>query len=346
MIINEKFIFEDECGKVYEYTLKNDNNVEVTVLNLGGIITGIYTPDKNGTLENIVVGWKDYEGYKNDNGYTGALVGRTAGRIADGKVKLNESVFELSKNSGNNTLHGGNIGFNKKIWNVSKINESEKVGLVLETISKDGEEGYPGNVNIKVIYSLNNNNELSIEYYGTSDEDTLFNMTNHSYFNLSGDLKRSILDQVLTVKADKIGEIREDGALSGKVMDVKDTEFDFNTSKTIGKDINGEHNQIKLGNGYDHPWILNKNEDFNVRLEDNESGRVMEVYTDREAVVIYTTNYPEDNKELYSGGFLKKNYAICFETQNMPIGENETFLEGSILRKGTESKSKTIFKFS
>lgn len=171
-------------------------------------------------------------------------------------------------------------------------------------------------------------------------------MTNHSYFNLSGNLKRSVLDEFLTIKSNKFAAITEDGALSGKLIDVNGTEFDFNYPKEIGKDINGEHNQLKLGNGYDHPWSLEKNNNVKVRLEDKGSGRSMEVYTDREAVVVYTTNYPEDNKELYSGGFLKKNYAICFETQSMPIGKNETFLDGSILRKGEEYKAKTIFKFT
>ena len=346
MRINEEFVFEDKNGKVYEYTLRNDKNIEVKILNLGGIITGIYVPDRNGILENIVVGWKNYKDYTWDSGYTGALVGRTAGRIADGKITINKENFQLSKNSGNNTLHGGNIGFNKKLWNVTKYNDQDEVGLILESVSKDGEEGYPGNVILKVKYSLNNNNELSIEYYGTSDKDTLLNMTNHSYFNLSGNLKRSVLDEFLTIKSNKFAAITEDGALSGKLIDVNGTEFDFNYPKEIGKDINGEHNQLKLGNGYDHPWSLEKNNNVKVRLEDKGSGRTMEVYTDREAVVVYTTNYPEDNKELYSGGFLKKNYAICFETQSMPIGKNETFLDGSILRKGEEYKAKTIFKFT
>ena len=170
-------------------------------------------------LENVVVGWKNYEDYTWDSGYTGALVGRTAGRIADGKVTINKKNFELSRNSGNNTLHGGNIGFNKKLWNVTKYNDEDEVGLILESASKDGEGGYPGNVILKIKYSLNNNNELSIEYYGKSDKDTLLNMTNHSYFNLSGNLKRSVLDEVLTIKSDKFAAITEDGALSGGRID-------------------------------------------------------------------------------------------------------------------------------
>lgn len=345
MIIEKKLSFIDKNNEIYEYTLKNNNGMRVNILNLGGIITGIYIPDKNGVVENVVVGWKNHEEYKDDNGCTGAIVGRTAGRIADGKITISGTSYDITKNSGKNTLHGGNIGFNKKVWNASTFESEEKVVLVLETLSEDGEEGYPGKVNVSVRYSLNNENELSIEYCGTSDKDTLLNMTNHTYFNLSGDLKRSVLDQVLTIKGSNIGGLREDGALSGEVIDIKGTEFDFNSPKEIGRDINGEHKQLKLGNGYDHPWILDKGNQVKAKLEDRESGRSMEVYTDREAVVVYTTNYPVDNKELYCGGFLKEKYGICFETQSMPIGENEAFIEGSILKKGEEYKATTTFKF-
>lgn len=344
MRINKRKAFLKEKKEIFEYSLSNNKGIEINILTLGGIITDIKVPDSNGIVENVVVKWKDLNDYIDDSGYTGAIIGRNGGRIADGKVTIGDKTYELTKNQGVNILHGGNNGFNKKIWKDSIFENDSVVSLILETYSDDGEENFPGNLKVKVVYSLNNENEFSINYYGISDKDTILNMTNHSYFNLSGDMKRNILDENLIVSSDKIGAIRQDSALNGDLINVKDTPFDFNRSKKIGEDIQGEHEQLVLGNGYDHPWVLNQGDGYNIKLEDDISGRVMEIYTDRKAAVIYSTNFPAD-KELFTGRKLSKNDAICFETQNLPIAEDCKFIEDSLIKEGQEYRTTTMFKF-
>lgn len=346
MKVEKRLLVEKQGREIYEYNLVNDNKLEIKIINLGAIITDILVPDSFGSVENVVVKWKDTLDYIEDGACTGAVVGRTAGRIADGMALIDGKLYRFSKNQGVNTLHGGKDGFNKKIWDGSLEKGHDEVSVTLDTFSEDGENGYPGNVKIRVKYSLNNENEFKIEYHGLSDKETLINLTNHSYFNLSGNLKTDILKEKLTIKSSNIAAIREDSAVSGEIISVKDTPFDFRAPKKIGKDINSNHKQLILGNGYDHPWILDKSEGPDVILEDEISGRKMEVTTDREAVVIYSTNYPEQKKKLFNGGTLQKNQAICFETQNLPIGKDETFIEGSIVKAGEEYSAITILKFS
>lgn len=345
MKVEKKLLVEKQGREIYEYHIVNDNKLEVKIINLGAIITDILVPDSFGTVENVVVKWKDTLDYIKDGACTGAVVGRTAGRIADGIASIDGKLYRFSQNQGVNTLHGGENGLNKKIWDGFLEDRCDEVSVILETFSEDGENGYPGNVNIRVKYSLNNKNEFKIEYHGLSDKDTLINLTNHSYFNLSGNLKTDILNEKLTIKSSNIAAIREDSAPSGEVISVKDTPFDFEVPKKIGKDIKVNHKQLILGNGYDHPWILDKSEGPDIILEDEISGRKMEVTTDRDAVVIYSTNYPEQQKKLFNGGTLQKNQAICFETQNLPIGKDETFIEGSLVKAGEEYRAVTIFKF-
>lgn len=344
MRIYKKEINLKDNNKILQYSLNNDNGIEIKILTLGGIITDIIVPDSKGISENIVIGWKDLNDYMDDTSYAGAIIGRNSGRIADGKIKIGEKVYEITKNQGLNTLHGGNEGFNKKIWNDSIEVSDKEVSLILESSSKDGEEGFPGNLKLRVVYSLNNKNEFSIKNHGLSDKDTILNMTNHSYFNLSGNIKRNILDERLTVKADKIATIREDSALTGNLIDVKGTPFDFNTSKKVGEDIEKINKQLELANGYDHPWVLIEDKGYNIKIEDDISGRGMKIYTDRKSVVIYSTNFPVD-KKLANGNIESKYDGICFETQNLPIGENYRFIEDSLIREGEEYSTTTVFKF-
>ncbi|MGG7178488.1 aldose epimerase family protein [Clostridium paraputrificum] len=344
MRIDKKEIALKDNKKILQYSLSNDNGIEIKILTLGGIITDIIVPDSKGIRENIVIGWKDLNDYIDDTSYAGAIVGRNSGRIADGKIKIGNKLYETTKNQESNTHHGGNEGFNKKIWkDCVEVNDNEAT-LILEASSKDGEEGFPGNLKLKVVYSLNNENKFSIKNQGISDKDTILNMTNHSYFNLSGNIKRNVLDERLTVKSDKIATIREDSALTGDLIDVKGTAFDFNTSKKVGEDIGKVHRQLELGNGYDHPWVLRNGDGYNIKLEDDISGRVMEVYTDRKAVVIYSTNFTVD-KKLANGNIEGKYDGICFETQNLPIGEGCKFIEDSLVREGEEYRASTVFSF-
>lgn len=343
-IFREK-VFKKGNDNVYQYTLMNNHDIEVKILTLGGIITDILVPDKFGIKENIVVKWYSLDDYLDDDSYTGSIVGRTAGRIADGKANINGKEFTFNINNKEiNQLHGGIEGFNKKVWKDSHVEERGKVSLILEYRSEDGEEGYPGNLDVKVVYSLNNSDEFTIEYYGKSDKDTLLNMTNHSYFNLSGNIKDDVLDEVLTIDASRVAKIRSDGALNGEIFNVENTPFDFREGKTIGSDISENNEQLEKANGFDNPWILDSNNNC-IKLEDERSGRILEISTDYKAVIVYTTNFPS-NKLLSNGEKLFEQDAVCLETQNLPIAENSKFVEDSLLLKDEEYKHKTVFKFS
>ena len=224
--------------EVIEYTMRNNNGIEVGVLNFGGIIRKIMTPDKNGNLENIVLAYKDIEDYFTNPSYYGALIGRTSGRIGGSKAILNDKEYEFYPNYNPNSGHGGKEGFDKKFWDVEEISSHNECGVELNYYSPDGEEGYPGNVSVKVIYTLNNDNEFKFLIKGNSDKDTLFNMTNHSYFNLSGNYKRDITKSELMINSDEYLEINNTGSVTGEVTKVENTPFDFTVKKEIGKDIN------------------------------------------------------------------------------------------------------------
>ncbi|MDO4534371.1 MAG: aldose epimerase family protein [Clostridium perfringens] len=326
------------------YQLINDNDMLVEVLSLGGVITKILTKDKNGVLENVVLAYKNLEDYYENPSSFGAMIGRTAGRIGGGEFSLNGKKYNLHKNNNGNCLHGGNDSFAKKIWKVENINKDEYVGLKLSYVSVDGENGYPGNLSLDVYYTLNNYNELKIHYTGKSDKDTIVNMTNHSYFNLSGNEKNNILNQELIINADYIGEVDEYLIPTGKTINVKNTPFDFNSGKLVGKDINEDNVQLKYGSGYDHPWILNKKKDSDVTFYDKESGRVLEIKTNQKAVVCYSMNF---NDELIKecGRVGEKYDAICFEAQNLPVGYNDCFIDGIILKAGEIYDNESIYKF-
>lgn len=343
MEITKMVIGNYKDNEVIEYNIKNSNGIEVGILNLGGIITKIITPDNEGNLENIVLSYKDKENYFTNPTYYGALIGRTAGRIGGSKAILNEEEYEFYPNYNPNTGHGGKEGFDKQIWNVEEIISDNECGLELKYYSLHGEEGYPGNVDVKVTYILNNDNELKLLIKANSDRDTLFNMTNHSYFNLSGNYKRDITKSELMMNCDEFLEINETGAITGKSISCENTPFDFRIKKEIGKDINANNKQLELGNGYDHPFIFN-NERGCIVLEDSKSGRGLKVETNQPSVVIYTTNFPGD-EELVTGQKPKFREAICLETQAPPISESGIFTKQSILRKDEEYFKETKYKF-
>lgn len=326
------------------YQLVNDKNMIVEVLSLGGVITKILTKDKNGVLENVVLAYKDVQAYRENPSCFGAMIGRTAGRIGGAEFSLNGEKYILHKNNNGNCLHGGNDSFNKKIWRVEPIEATDYVGLKLSYTSKDLENGYPGNLELEVYYTLNNENELKIHYNGRSDKDTIVNMTNHSYFNLSGNAKRNILDEELIINADYIGEVDEYLIPSGKQIDVKGTPFDFNDVKTIGKDISEENIQLKYGSGYDHPWVLNKKKDTDVTLYDKESGRALDIKTNQKAVVCYSMNFSDD-LIMECGRVGQKHDAICFEAQGLPVGYDDCFIDDIILKTGEVYNNETIYKF-
>lgn len=325
--------------------LTNPAGMEVEILTLGAIIKSIKTPDKAGKLENILLEYEDINTYIENPGYTNALIGRTAGRIHKAEFTINETEYKLAKNDGNNALHGGIKALDKKIWDFKDISREDLSAVELSCVSPDGEEGYPGNVEIKVTYSLDHDNVFTLAYEAISDKDTLINLTNHGYFNLSGNAKRTIEDQVLIMKADHICELDVENIVTGKLLEVsKHSPFDFRTPKAIGQDISLDHEQLNPRNGYDHPWVLNQGQEA-VTLYDSISGRHMEMSTDQKTVVVYSMNGANPSK--FTNG--KKNisgYGITFETQSYPIGHNQCFKEDSLVLANEKYTQKTSFKFS
>ncbi|MDY6226750.1 MULTISPECIES: aldose epimerase family protein [unclassified Clostridium] len=330
---------------VDSYSLRNSKGFGINALNYGAIITDILVPDKNGVIENVVMKYKDINCYKENPSYYGAFIGRTSGRIANGKVMVKDKVLNLNKNYGYNQGHGGENGFSKKFLNVITNANEEEAYIEFSYLSPCGEEGYPGNLEVKVRYTINEENEFKISYYAISDEDTLVNLTNHSYFNLSGNCKANILNHYLYIDSDFLVELNEKEVPTGKTIKIDKTPFDFNSPKTIGRDIEEEDYQLKIGNGYDHCWLLNGGNDIKIRLYHKESGRQMDVYTDQNSVVLYSLNYPDD-EILECNKKANRRDALAIETQSPPIGENNIFANYSLLKKGEEYIKETIYKFS
>ena len=344
MKLQTKEVMKLNGKEILEYQVTNDKGFRVDVITLGATVTGIYAPDKKGAFENVVLKYKDYNEYKVNCEFIGSIIGRTSGRIGEGAFILEGKEYNLNKNNNGNTLHGGNLGFNLKIWDCEPIIGEEEVKLIFTYISKDGEENYPGNLQAKVIYSINNDNTIKLNYEGKSDKTTLVNMTNHSYFNLSGEVKRNILRHNLWIDSEKI--VETDGELipTGALLQVENTPFDFRRTKEIGKDIDEQHSQLEAGGGYDHPWVLNCGSGPKVDIHEEECGRGMRIYTDCSHVVVYSMNFSQ-KKELSSGRKAENRDAICFETQSSPIGRGNTFIEESILEAGRVYNRETVFEF-
>lgn len=326
-------------------TLTNSKGAFVELLTLGGILKSVNVADATGKIENIVLEYEDVNTYIENPGYINALIGRTAGRIYKGKFTLNDKTYTLQQNENTHTLHGGISGFDKQIWQVESLDEKELLAVTLGYTSNDLEEGYPGKLKVKVTYTFSEDDILGIDYEAIADQDTLVNLTNHAYFNLSGNAKRPITSQELRMKSDFICELDNESIPTGKLLEVaKEKAFDFNEGKLIGRDIEEEHIQLQYTKGYDHPWLIKEGEDC-VVMYDRDSKRKMQITTDQKAVVVYSMNYT--NPSQFKGGVKDGvRYGICFETQGLPIGHNEVFKEQVVLKKGEGYRHKTQFKFS
>jgi aldose 1-epimerase len=344
-VVKEEFGTKDN-QTVFLFSLINDHGVEVGCLNYGCIITKIITPDQDGHYENVVVGYDTFKEYENDSYFLGAVIGRVAGRIKAGSFEFNGKQYSLAKNERHNHLHGGNKGFNQIIWNAEVFENKQEIGVHFSYVSPDGEEGYPGNLKVDVTYTLNNKNELSIRYSGVSDKTTLLNMTNHSYFNLSGNLKRDILHHSLLIKSDQFLELNEELLPTGKMLDVTGTAFDFTSERFIQSGVVSEHPQNKLaGEGYDHPFLLHTLHDQEIVLKDSESGRILTIETDEVAVVVYSGNQMKSELELAGGVPSRKYMGICLETQGLPDAIHHPLFPSWILEKEKEYSSTTTYKF-
>ncbi|WP_071396413.1 aldose epimerase family protein [Bacillus tuaregi] len=326
---------------VFSYTLKNDDGFEVTAINYGCIITKIMVPDKSGQVENVVLGHDTLKEYIEDSSFLGAVVGRVAGRIKGGSFELDGTTYTLAQNNHPNHLHGGIKGFNKVIWDAELMND----GVRFTYLSKDGEEGYPGNLSVEVIYRLTNDHELLIHYSAQTDQKTLLTVTNHSYFNLSGNLKRDVLNHTLTLKSNQYLELDQGFIPTGHMADVENTPFDFTSERAIKTGAESEHPQnILVGNGYDHPFLLNANHENEIVLQDPESGRALTVETDEPAVIVYSGNSlaPEGAfREVPS----RKYLGICLETQALPDAIHHPHFPSIVLDKGQQYATHTKYKF-
>ncbi|WP_078381648.1 aldose epimerase family protein [Sutcliffiella halmapala] len=330
---------------VYAFTLINNHGIEVECINYGCIITKILMPDQFGALENIVLGYETLDEYIKDECFFGCIVGRTAGRIGGASFELDGKTYSLEKNEANNNLHGGSKSFNRVVWDASSIQNEREVGVQFSYHSPDGEGGYPGNLLMKVTYLLTNNNELTIQYEGVSDKTTLLNVTNHSYFNLSGNAKRDILDHSLTMKSSSFLQLNSELLPTGEILNVDGTAFDFQLGKSIKAGVVSNHPQnVMVGNGFDHPFLLDTNHDSEIVLYDEMNGRRLTVETDEPGVVVYTSNMLSEGIEI--NGVPSRQYlGICLETQGLPDAIHHPNFSSWILDKDQKYSSMTKFRF-
>ncbi len=334
-------------SEAYIFTLSNANGVSAEITNLGGIILSLSVPDKNGQLADITLGFDGLEGYLRPGPYFGALIGRHANRIENSEFELNGINYQLAKNDGPNHLHGGIKGFDKVLWNASVVKKDGIDALELTYRSVDGEENYPGNLDVKVTYSLTEDNALVIDYFAVSDKDTVVNLTNHAYFNLSGHAAGSILEHQLTINADKFTIINDQCIPTGEIADVKGTPMDFTGFTPVGPGLASEYGQIACGKGYDHNWVLKtggKISEKAAELYDPNSGRLMEMYTTKPGVQFYSGNFL-DGVAGKGGATYNKNAGLCLETQYFPNALKHTHFPSPVLKAGEEYKHTTIYKF-
>jgi aldose 1-epimerase len=332
--------------QVFKYVLKNKNGVEVHVINYGAIITHLKTPDKNGKLEDIVLGYDSLSGYLKATPYFGAVVGRYGNRIANGKFSIDGQSYTLVQNDHGQHLHGGTKGFDKVFWDIDSLSTPEGHGLKLTYRSPDMEEGYPGNLDVEVHYILTDNNELQIDYKATTDKATVVNLTQHSYFNLTGG-KSDILDHELVIHADEFVPVNKLLIPEGKLAAVKGTPFDFTTVHKVGERINADHAQLKIAKGYDHCWVLNSKDSIkNVgTLSEATSGRYVEVMTTEPGVQFYSGNFLDGTITGKGGIKYTQRYGLCLETEHFPDSPNQPQFPATLLKPGEVYKTSTIYRF-
>lgn len=334
--------------EVSVYTLKNKNGVELQVINYGAIVTSLKTPDKNGALEDIVLGFDSLQGYLTPAPYFGAIVGRYGNRIGKGKFKLDGKEYTLAQNNNGQHLHGGLKGFDKVFWNIEEVPSSEGVAVKLTYQSKDMEEGYPGNLNVEAVYTLTDNNEWKIDYKATTDKKTIVNVTQHSYFNLTGNVKRDILDHQLVLHSEKLVPVDKVLIPTGELKDVTNTPFDFRNATAIGARINDKDQQIQLGGGYDHCWVLSSKDSLKLAASVYEpvSGRYMEVYTTEPGIQFYSGNFLDGSLTGKGGVVYKHRYGLCLETEHFPDSPNKPEFPSVVLNPGETYSTQTTYKFA
>ena len=332
---------------INQVTLTNSNGVSVDVINYGGIITRIETPGSNGNMGNIVLGMDNLEDYTNATTYFGAIIGRFGNRIANGKFSLNGTDYQLATNDGANHLHGGVQGFDKKVWTMAPFSTENSAGVTLSLVSPDGDQGYPGELTTQVTYTLTNKNTLDMQFVAKTNKPTIINMTQHSYFNLAG--KGDILDHQMQINSNAITPV--DGGLipTGELMQVAGTPFDFRNPKAIGKEINIDDEQLKLGKGYDHNFVLKNKPNHDLieaaNVYEPSSGRTLTVYTEEPAVQFYSGNFLDGSSKQASGLVHKQRSGFCLEPQHFPDAPNQPTFPSTTLLPGEVYSTRTVYEF-
>ncbi|MBI1389622.1 MAG: galactose-1-epimerase [bacterium] len=333
------------------YTLTNAAGMSARIMTYGAIVVSLQAPDRDGNFDDVTLGFDTLDGYFKDSPYFGAIVGRYGNRIGDAKFVLDGETYTLARNNGPNALHGGVAGFDKRVWDAKVVRHNGQPALELSYVSEDGEEGYPGKLRCEVTYSLNNQNELTIEYRAKTNEATPLNLTNHTYFNLRGHQRLGdILGHELTLNANWYTPVDDTLIPTGEILSVKGTPMDFTSPHPIGERINSDDPQIKIGGGYDHNFVLNKIEadalTFGGRVYEPESGRVLEFYTTQPGVQFYSGNFLDGSNVGKGGVAYQYRYGFCLETQHFPDSPNKSQFPSTILHKNEDYHQVTMYRFS
>jgi len=331
------------------YTLTNANGVQAQITNFGGIVTSLLVPDRAGRLGDVVLGFDSLDVYLGKHPYFGAICGRYTNRIARGRFTLNGVAYALARNDGVNHLHGGLRGFDKAVWKAAEVRTGEGAGLRLAYLSRDGEEGYPGNLETVVTYTLTNRNELRIDYLATTDQDTVLNLSHHGYFNLADAGTSDILRHEVTIDADRFAAIEGDLIPTGELIEVKGTPMDFTRPTPVGARIDQDDQQLVRGRGYDHTWVLTDKRralSFAARVYEPTSGRVMKVYTTEPAIQFYTGNFLDGSNIGKGGVVYRKRHALCLECQHFPDSPNRPEFPSTVLKPGQRYEQTTVYRFT
>ena len=347
-IVCKSFGFTNEGTEVSAFSLSNTNGLQVEIINYGGIITKIMVPDNKGSFDDITLGFDTLDGYLKGHPYFGAIVGRHANRLEDAQFELNGKIYKLYVNNGKNHLHGGLKGFDKVIWSAETVKNGKNDSLELTYRSVDGEEGYPGNLDIKVTYSLSEADELIINYFAVSDSDTVVNLTNHAYFNLCGHASGDISGHQVMINADSFTTINNEGVPNGEIKKVEGTPLDLRALKPLASGLSDKSEQILNAGGFDHNWVLNTAGDVSLKaaeVYEETTGRIMEVYTTKPGIQLYTGNFLDGMGPCKDGATYVKRSGLCLETQFFPNVMKHRNFPSPVLKAGQEYAHKTIYKF-
>jgi len=330
------------------YTLTNANGVEIKAITYGGIIQSLRVPDRSGRVDDIVLGFDTLAGYLADDPFFGAIIGRYGNRIGKAQFTLGGQIYKLAANDGPNHLHGGVTGFDKVVWKAEQTKSDAGPGVTFTRTSPDGEEGYPGNLAVRVTYTLTGRNELIVDYHATTDKATPVNLTQHSYFNLAGQASGDILGHELMIAADRYTPVDARLIPTGELASVEGTPFDFRRSTAIGARIGQDHPQLKYGRGYDHNWVLNRKGDalqLAARVYEPKTGRTLEIATTEPGIQFYSGNFLDGTLTGKAGAVYRHRTGFCLETQHFPDSPNTPSFPTTILKPGAEYRSRTVFTF-